>query len=76
MSRISEAWRALTGKAATQIGRPFASYNLVNGQFVSVDDNKTSYITNGYTINDQLYSIVNLILDKVKMPELGHLQGR
>jgi hypothetical protein len=72
VSRLSEAWKVLTKKAAIQrIGQPFASYNIINGQWVGIDDNKGSYITNGYTINDQLYSIINLILDKVRMPEWG-----
>lgn len=59
------------GKKAAVPGRPFATYNIINGQWVGIDDNKSSYITNGYTINDQLYSIVNLILDKIRIPEWG-----
>jgi HK97 family phage portal protein len=62
----------LTGKAApVQIGQPFATYKLINGSFAGTADNRESYITNGYNINDQLYSIVNLILDKIRMPEWG-----
>ena len=72
MNRLKAAWEALTGKALIQrIGQPFASYNIINGQWVGIADNKGSYITNGYSVNDQLYSIINLILDKVRMPEWG-----
>lgn len=72
MSKISEVLKSWFGKkAAPVMGRPFASYNIINGQWVGIDDNKASYITNGYTINDQLYSIVNIILDKIRVPEWG-----
>lgn len=75
MGRISEAWKILTGKAApVQIGKPFSSFQIVNGSFTGTADNRESYITNGYNINDQLYSIVNLILDKIRMPEWGTYQ--
>lgn len=72
MSRFSEAWKILIGKKAAPVrtfGAP--SYQFINGQLVGIDDNKSSYITNGYTINDQLYSIISLILNKVKVPEWG-----
>jgi len=42
-------------------------YEIVNGQIVSSPDNKGSYITNGYNVNDIIYSAVNLILDKIKV---------
>ncbi len=71
VSRLRDAWKALTTRPIQRIGQPFASYNIINGQWVGIDDNKGSYITNGYTINDQLYSIINIILDKVRMPEWG-----
>ena len=69
MSRLSEAWKALTGRTVTPTGTPFASYSLINGQYVGLNDNQTSYITNGYEANDIIYSIVNLITDKCKLPE-------
>ena len=59
------------GKKAAAIGQPFAAYQYINGQLVGVEDNKGSYITNGYEINDVIYSIVNLITDKVQLPEWG-----
>lgn len=58
-------------KAVNRIGQPFATYQYINGSFVGIADNRASYITNGYNINDQLYSIINLILDKIRMPEWG-----
>ena len=63
-------WLRGEKKAAKPAGG-FPSFQIINGQWVGIDDNKGSYITNGYTINDQLYSIVNLILDKVRLPEWG-----
>lgn len=42
-------------------------YQVVNGQLISPVDNKTAYITDGYTVNDIIYSIVNIISDKVRV---------
>lgn len=42
---------------------------LVTGQITSPSDNKTAYINDGYLSNDIIYSIINLIADKVRMPE-------
>ena len=58
-------------KKAAKPAAGYPSFQIINGQWVGIDDNKGSYITNGYTINDQLYSIVNLILDKIRLPEWG-----
>jgi HK97 family phage portal protein len=44
---------------------------LLNGRLIGYADNKLNYINKGYLINDMVYSIVNLILDKVKTPEWG-----
>lgn len=43
------------------------NYYIHNGQMISPADNKTAYITEGYTYNDLIYSIVNLISDKVRV---------
>jgi len=43
------------------------SYEVINGQVISSPDNKKSYLTNGYNINDIIYSIVQLITEKVKV---------
>jgi HK97 family phage portal protein len=43
------------------------TFQIVAGQLVSTPDNKQSYIDNGYNINDIVYSVVNLILDKVRI---------
>ena len=58
----------LTGREVAT-GQSFASYSLINGQYVGINDNKQSYITNGYEANDIIYSIVTLITDKCSMPE-------
>lgn len=39
----------------------------LNGQITSSADNKKSYLTNGYDVNDIIYSIINLITEKVKV---------
>ena len=58
----------LTGRGVAT-GQSFASYSIINGQYVGINDNKQSYITNGYEANDIIYSIVTLITDKCSMPE-------
>ena len=68
MNRFKAAWNMLTGWGVAT-GQSFASYSIINGQYVGINDNKQSYITNGYETNDIIYSIVNLITDKCKMPE-------
>lgn len=40
---------------------------LLNGQIVSINDNAENYIKNGYDLNDIIYSIVNLIIDKIRL---------
>lgn len=57
------------GRKAIAVDRVFRSLQIVNGQIISPADNKEAYITDGYTYNDIIYSIVNLILDKVRLPE-------
>lgn len=63
----------MTGKAlpVNQIGQPFASYNMMNGTFVGIADNRTNYIIDGYQVNDVIYSVVSIITDKVRMPDWG-----
>jgi len=43
--------------------------NIINGQFVSIADNRKNYISKGYQENDIIYSILNLIATKAKVPE-------
>lgn len=43
------------------------SYQITGGNLISSEDNKTSYIINGYTANDIIFSIVNLIAEKVRV---------
>lgn len=47
------------------------SYQVYNGQLISPADNKTTYITEGYAYNDLIYSIINLIADKVRVAPWG-----
>jgi HK97 family phage portal protein len=44
-----------------------SSFQIVNGTIINSPDNKTSYLDNGYNINDIIYSIVQLITEKVKL---------
>ena len=70
MGRIKDAWDALTKKALPMmpIGQPFAS-QMIGGTFVGISDNRKNYITDGYQVNDIIYSTVSLITDKVRLPE-------
>jgi len=71
MGRLQDAWNILTGKALqmNNIGQPFASYNMINGTFVGISDNRTNYIIDWYQVNDVIYSVVSLITDKVALPD-------
>jgi HK97 family phage portal protein len=42
-------------------------YEIINGQIITPHDNKRSYFTQGYNINDTIYSIIQLITEKVKI---------
>lgn len=40
---------------------------FVGGRLVAIEDNPLSYITHAYNINDIIYSIVKLIMDKIRV---------
>jgi HK97 family phage portal protein len=42
------------------------SYQMIGGSLIPISDNSGSYITEGYGINDSIFSIINLVLDKVR----------
>jgi HK97 family phage portal protein len=46
-------------------------YEIRNGRLITPADNKNTYITEGYNKNDIIFSVINLILDKVVLPEWG-----
>lgn len=48
--------------------RGFA-YQLLNGRIVGYSDKKITYVDKGYMMNDNVYSVINVILDKVRIPE-------
>ena len=48
-----------------------ARFEVRNGRIIVPSDNKTTYIKDGYSVNDIVYSIINIILDKVRLPEWG-----
>lgn len=47
------------------------SYEILNGQIISSADNKQNYLNKGFNINDTIYSIVRLIVDKVRVAPWG-----
>ena len=71
MGKIQDAWNVLRGKALPlmNVGQPFASYTMMGGTYVGIADNRKNYITDGYQVNDIIYTAVSLITDKVKLPE-------
>lgn len=40
---------------------------FIDGRLVTIEDNQLAYINSGYNINDIIYSIVGLIMDKVRV---------
>lgn len=46
-------------------------YFVNNGRIVTAADNKVGYIQEGYNVNDIIYSVINMILDKCVLPEWG-----
>jgi hypothetical protein len=47
------------------------SYQIVGGTLTAISDNKQNYISEGYSVNDIVYSIINLILDKIRIAPWG-----
>lgn len=43
-------------------------FEISGGRLVMPPDNKQTYITDGYNSNDIVYSIINIILDKCRLP--------
>lgn len=43
----------------------------VNSQITWIPDNLESYVVNGYQANDIIYSIINMIMDKIKVAPWG-----
>jgi len=48
-----------------------APFTMINGRLVSIEDNQFNYLRSGYDINDIIYSIINLIMDKIKVAPWG-----
>lgn len=47
----------------------FPRLMIDNGKIVVADDNKPQYVESGYSINELVYSVVNMVCDKVRLPE-------
>lgn len=43
------------------------NFQLINGRLVTIADNPVNYLQKGYDINDIVYSIVQMIMEKVKI---------
>jgi len=63
--------RRLESKASSIPANNGFQYQLINGRLISYTDNLTTYLTKGYNINDIIYSIVNLIMDKCRVAPWG-----
>lgn len=50
------------------------NFQFLNGQLVSIPDNGRNYIEKGYNVNDIIYSIIELILNKVRVAPWGVYQ--
>lgn len=61
----------LQKKALPTTGQQFS---IERGTIVSMADNTATYIRDAYNVNDIIYSIINLILDKVRIPQWGVYQ--
>lgn len=44
-------------------------YNFVNGRIIAPADKKQAYILKGYIFNDIVYGGINLVTDKVRLPD-------
>ncbi|HMT75936.1 MAG TPA: hypothetical protein PKA77_17820, partial [Chitinophagaceae bacterium] len=59
-------------RAMIQKGYSVPRFSLgPNGLFIGPPDNQTSYIENGYQLNDIVYSAIQLILDKITVAPWG-----
>lgn len=47
------------------------NYQLLNGRLVAYDDNKITYLNKGYDLNDIIYSIITLVMDKIRVAPWG-----
>lgn len=47
------------------------TYTVTTGNLITPEDNKSTYLTNGYLVNDLVFSVVNLITDKVRVAPWG-----
>lgn len=68
MNKVQKLLARVLGVKAFRSG---VAYTVSGGNLISSEDNKTTYITNGYTANDIIFSIVNLITEKVRIAPWG-----
>ena len=68
LSRKIEAKRLATNIPVVQNAPQF---QMINGRLVAYPDNQDNYIQKGYNVNDLIYSIINTIVQKCKVPQWG-----
>ncbi|HEX5555085.1 MAG TPA: phage portal protein [Chitinophagaceae bacterium] len=77
MSRITKAWKALTGptgpvrQGSGNLPTGFRPLVGLNGQLIWNTDNDQRIVKNGYLANDIVYSIISLITNKTKVAPWG-----
>lgn len=52
-------------------GNSNVPYQVINGRIVSYADSKANFVDKGYTLNDMIYAVINIVLDKVRVPQWG-----
>jgi phage portal protein BeeE len=68
---MNKVQRLIAGWLGLKAFRSGSTYMVSGGNLISSEDNKTTYITEGYTANDIIFSIVNLITEKVRVAPWG-----
>ena len=71
MSLIAEKYRREPAEKKDIRVNGSTTWQMVGGSLIPIADNGQSYIQQGYNINDIIYSIINLILDKVRVAPWG-----
>lgn len=75
MNILQKAWNRVFTPQLKSVPLPIGqTIYYLNGQITSSADNKKSYLVNGYDVNDIIYSIVQLIVEKARIAPWGVYQ--
>lgn len=55
------------GNSFKPVSHALPQMQMINGRLIGYTDNMEAYLARGYNVNDIIYSIINLITDKVKV---------